>query len=153
MTRHNSSIKLRRIGVSTWGSSLRQINGVKHEYLDLTRLILTILNHYLSVSKVLDLEASTYHWFEMGSYMSYCQVGEFLTNSNYRSNYKPELGPIKIIFDFDLFFTKIRSISLPSGKPIICKWALKKGALLLVAMHLFCHTPCEQFTQNWSFFS
>ena len=31
------------------------LNGVKHEYLDSTRLILTILEHYLSISMVLDL--------------------------------------------------------------------------------------------------
>ena len=30
------------------------IYGVKHKYLDLTRLILTILDHYLSISKALD---------------------------------------------------------------------------------------------------
>ena len=35
----------------------------------------------------LNLEASTYHWFDMGSYTSYIRVGKCLTNSDRRSSY------------------------------------------------------------------
>ena len=47
-------MKLQRIGVRTGGSSSKQMNGVKHEYLDSTRLVLAILDHYFSISKVLN---------------------------------------------------------------------------------------------------
>ena len=39
-----------------------------------------------------DLEASIYQRFDMGSYTSYCRVGEFLKNSNRRLSYMLKLA-------------------------------------------------------------